>query len=168
MPPKPKADIAKPADKQRLAWAEAEVQSLQRLLDIKAHEVRQARTVVRDAGASPKQHKRKHRGVAWQKRCMLHSQALHECRGQSRLQAWCSSLRARIIVTCAQAAEARHAERAWRKRAEEAEAQLEQLKADMLDVSADIKRQSEVLVRHACVTARYIGVCVRMSVCGVQ
>lgn len=39
--------------------------------------------------------------------------------------------------------EARHAERVWRQRAEEAEGKLEQLRADMLDVSADMKRQSE-------------------------
>ena len=43
-----------------------------------------------------------------------------------------------------QATEARHAERAWRQRAEAAEAALDQLRSDMLDVSADIKRQSEV------------------------
>jgi hypothetical protein len=41
MPPKAikKTDVGKPAEKERLAWAEAEVQSLNRLLDIKAHEV---------------------------------------------------------------------------------------------------------------------------------
>jgi hypothetical protein len=57
-----------------------------------------------------------------------------------------------VICSC-QATEARHAERAWRQRAEAAEAALDQLRSDMLDVSADIKRQSEVGQRRVCVGA---------------
>jgi hypothetical protein len=51
MPPKKKTSDggagAKPTEKERLAWAEAEVASLYRLLDIKAHEARAARARAR-------------------------------------------------------------------------------------------------------------------------
>lgn len=43
-----------------------------------------------------------------------------------------------------QASEARAAERAWRQRAAAAEAALGQLQADMQDVAADMRRQTEV------------------------
>lgn len=61
------------------------------------------------------------------------------------------------------AAAALTSERTWRQRAEAAEAALDRLHADMRDVAADMKRQSEVRVQRAC--AQMQGLTARAS-CG--
>jgi len=49
------------------------------------------------------------------------------------------------LCCCLQAVEARALERGWRERAEVAEAALEQAKADMADIKADMARQHTTL-----------------------
>ncbi|GBF87884.1 hypothetical protein Rsub_00596 [Raphidocelis subcapitata] len=61
----------------------------------------------------------------------------------ARSEAEVSSLARLLDVEAHEAAAARASERAWRQRAEAAEAGLERLRADMLDVAADMRRQSE-------------------------
>jgi len=62
----------------------------------------------------------------------------------ARAEAEVLSLNRLLDVKTHEASEARRSERAWRQRADAAEASLQQLRADMMDVSADMKRQSEV------------------------
>jgi hypothetical protein len=128
MPPKPapkaKGDADASADASaRLARAEAEVQSLNRLLDVRTHEV--------SGGMG---------GHGW---VMIAHTATWHCSG-THPPRLCNLSAGPAAAPAPQAAQARAAERGWRQRAEAAEAALEQLRLDALDISADMKRQNEV------------------------
>jgi hypothetical protein len=128
----------------RAARAEAEVASLARLLDVRAHEVGGA--VARRAGCARDAHS------AGRARGWGADPGAGAGSGEGRRRAVrAKEARSRggppahppAPAHAAQAAQARAAERGWRRRAEAAEVALEQQRADALDVSADMKRQSE-------------------------
>ncbi len=153
MPPKKagkKDGAAKLADKENLGRAEAEVLSLQRLLELRSFEA----SVFCSRWRLAAQCRGRVRG--WSTLDLDRAGEAQQAERGPQVESVCSSA---VVLCCVQAVEARRSEKLWRERMDAFGQALEKQKEDTLDITADMVRQykaMQVLVVPAHWRARWV------------